>query len=206
MKEARGGVDQGGDGGLVAGNATVDYYIERLFTFDLDGVVRIFGVEIHFEIEGDALLTIHPAFGALVQSAGLTFFDLKEPGLDVALGDDGVAGFSDVPDFPIEGMSDEREGFFQAGVAGLAGFETAAKLGRQQAAADLALERFTTGGGIDDTLNVNGVDAATDAGEADRKEIHDETGSDAGTDDARAGFSAELIETFRQGGFPQGRE
>ena len=136
----------------------------------------------------------------------VTFFDLEEAGFDVVSGDDSVAGFGDALDFPAEGMGDEGEGFFQAGVAGLASFETAAKFGGWQAAADLALERFTTGGGIDDTLNVNGVDAATDAGEADRKEIHDETGIDAGTDDARAGFSAELIETFRQGGFAQGRE
>jgi len=44
---------------LIARDATVDDGIDGWFAFDLHSVVGILGVEIHFEVEGEADFSVH---------------------------------------------------------------------------------------------------------------------------------------------------
>src|SRR5437879_5980252 len=99
---------------------------------NLDGVMGIFGVEIHFKVERDADPAFHASFGALVEAAGLSFFDHEEFGFDMMTGNDGIAGLSDFVEVPAEGVGDQSQRVLQTCMAGVPGAETAAKFGWRQ--------------------------------------------------------------------------
>ncbi len=48
---------------MIARDATVDDGIDGWFAFDLHSVVGILGVEIHFEVEGEADFSVHLRLG-----------------------------------------------------------------------------------------------------------------------------------------------
>ncbi len=91
-------------------------------------------------------------------------------------------------------------------MAGFAFLEEAPEFGRRQAAADFFLQGSAAGRGVDDALNMHGADITADAGHADGQEIHDKTRIDAGADDARAGFFANLVEQRRESRLAKLRE
>lgn len=166
--------------------------------------MRIRRLEIHLDIERD----LHRAFDAtdreLMDAAALSFFYGDVRGLDVLLGDHGFAGLDEFIQFPTERMRDEGGGFFQSGVTGGAGFEAGLEFRWRPTAADLSLQRTAPRGGIDDALDVDGLDLATDAGEADGQDVHDETGIHAGAEDTGAAGFASGIKLGGEFRFAQG--
>ncbi len=107
LKNAFGGVDEGGDGGVIASDAAVHDDFQRGLAFDLNGVVRVGSIQVHLEIEGEVYTAIDFGFGALMEAAGLAFWHGEEFGADIVFCDDGVAGFNDSFGFPAERMGDQ---------------------------------------------------------------------------------------------------
>ena len=61
--------------------------------------------------------------------------------MDIVASHDGVARFEDACGLPSQAVRDQRQRFFQPGVAGFALLEQAPEFGRRQAAANFFLER-----------------------------------------------------------------
>ena len=149
--------------------------LKRGVAFNLDRVMRVVRIQVHLEVQRQALDALDRALDALVDAAGLALPDLEEGGAQVAMGDNGSGRLGDSDRFPPQAMGYEGRRFFQTRVAGLAQLEQAAKdLGRL-AAADLLLERPAPGRGIDHALHLDGANVAAHERQEEREHVHRRT-------------------------------
>jgi hypothetical protein len=117
-----------------------------------------------------------------------------------------LALFFDVANLPAKSTGNQSERFLKTSVACLSLIEEQGELRRLHAAADLALEWFSSCGGIDHALNVDRAHVPTYTCEAERQDIHDESWIHSGADNASAVTATDRIKPGCHFRLPQMRE
>src|SRR5262245_10646080 len=137
----------------------------------------------------------------MMNAASKALFHFQEFGANVANGDHRFARFFDLTNRPAQRVRNERERFDQADMPHFPLAEQLAKITWRQAAAELSLKRQPTLRRIDDPLDFNAPDVATDACQAERQCVHYEAGIHARSKHTRVMLSAECVELVGERGF-----